>query len=467
MTRRLFWKIFISFWLAQMAFIAYLGVRANQLYGTQGPLWHLSAQKTMPLIAESAITQFKTGGQQALKQDLQKRSDTDRIHFWLLDSQGHELSGTPFPDPVGDAVKDHFANQPPRDFGKDAVLFNDVKDEQGNSYTLVGHYVLNRTSSLFRGEGLVRAIFISSLLSGLTCLLLAHYLTKPIASLRSATQQLASGDLEARAGENLGKRSDEIADLVRDFDLMADRIGDLLQSQRRLLSDVSHELRSPLARLRVALALSRRHEDTAQNTSHDRIEREVERLDELIGRILTLSRLESGQVQPPMAVVSLNSIVEDVVEDAKYEGERSGHHIEYTTSEEIRLNGNEELLRSAVENVIRNAMYYTLGEEPIRVQLTKRAGDALVSVRDYGPGVPEELLPDLFRPFYRVDDSRMTGTGGTGLGLAIAEKAIKLHGGSIIARNAQPNGLVVEFSLPCLPAETGAPKERKPIPQNA
>src|SRR5947209_1771240 len=233
MTRRLFWKIFISFWLSQMAFIAYMGVRANQLYGTQGPLWHLAAQKTMPLIAKEALDQYQTGGQPALQAELSQRSDSERIQFWLLDSQGKNLSGSPISALVNDAIAGHRAGQPPVDLGNHAVLFAGVKDSQGNDYTLVGHYVLNRSSSLFRGEGLIRAIFISSLLSGLTCLLLAHYLTRPIRILRGATQQLASGHLEARAGKDLGTRSDEIADLVRDFDRMADRLGELLQSQRR------------------------------------------------------------------------------------------------------------------------------------------------------------------------------------------------------------------------------------------
>lgn len=467
MTRRLFWKIFISFWLAQMAFIAYLGVRANQLYGTQGPLWHLSAQKTMPLIAEASLEKYRTGGSSALQAELQKRSDPERINFWLLDSRGQNLSGNPEPELVAEAIEKHRQGLDAGDLGNHVVLFTDVKDGQGNSYTLVGHYVLSRSASLFRGEGLVRAIFISSLLSGLTCLLLAHYLTRPIGILRSATQQLASGDLDARAGKDLGKRSDEIADLVRDFDLMADRLGELVQSQRRLLSDVSHELRSPLARLRVALELSRRREDPAQHTSHDRIEREVERLDELIGRILTLSRLESGQVNPSMATVDLKQIVEDVVEDAKYEADRTGHAVKLESTGEVLVKGNEELLRSAIENVVRNAIYYTAGSDPVTVTLQELAGTATVTVRDHGPGVPPELLPDLFRPFYRVDDSRMTGTGGTGLGLAIADKAVKLHGGSASARNGIPTGLIVELALPSLPKERPSGKERIVVPQKA
>jgi signal transduction histidine kinase len=466
MTRRLFWKIFISFWLAQMAFIAYMGIRANQLFSTQGPLWQLSAQKTMPLIGQAALQQFQSGGQPALKAELAKHSDPERIHYWLLDPKGDDLTGVPYPQPVMEALTAHRAGRSAGDQGNHAVLFANIKDAGGKPYTLVGHYLLNRSSSLFRGEGLVRAIFISSLLSGLTCLLLAHYLTRPIRVLRGATQQLASGDLDARAGKDLGNRSDEIADLVRDFDRMADRIGDLLQSQRRLLSDVSHELRSPLARLRVALALSRRTEDAAQNTSHDRIEREVERLDELIGRILTLSRLESGQVNPPMEQLDLNQIAEEVVEDAKYEADRTGHSVKLESAGQMRVNGNEDLLRSAIENVVRNAIYYTTGAEPVTVRLSTQNGSAVITVRDHGAGVPDAILPDLFRPFYRADDSRMTGTGGTGLGLAIAEKAVKLHGGSISARNASPNGLIVEMIVPCIASVRPAAQDRDVVPQN-
>jgi two-component system sensor histidine kinase CpxA len=229
---------------------------------------------------------------------------------------------------------------------------------------------------------------------------------------------------------------------------MADRIRELVQTQKRLLSDVSHELRSPLARLRVALALARRHENAAQVSSHERIEHEVARLDELIGRILTLARLESGQVQPRMSDLCINRIIEQVVDDARFEGARTGHPIALEAEGEFQVSANEELLSGAIENVVRNAVYYTDGAEPVEVRLTAESNAVIVTVRDHGPGVPDSIIPNLFRPFYRVDDSRMSSTGGTGLGLAIAQKSLSLHGGSISARNAASGGLIVELRIP-------------------
>jgi signal transduction histidine kinase len=446
MNRRLFWKIFISFWLTQTIFITYLGVRAHQLTRSQGPLWLKSAQKTLPLLADSAIAQYETGGGQALRAELDNRSD-DRFAFWLLDSSGHDLSGKPVSRAVADLAQHEHDSTGTKvhDLGNSSVVLTDVVHKQGRPYIYAGVY---QVTALLRPEGLLRLVLISTVLSCITCLLLAHYLTKPIVGLRSATRKLAGGDLDARAGKDLGARADEIADLVRDFDGMADRIRELVQSQERLLSDVSHELRSPLARIRVALALARRGEDAAQVSFHERMENEIARLDELIGRILTLARLESDQTHPRMNDLCINKIIEQVVSDASFEAARTGNTIQFEAECEVRVFANEELLRGAIENVVRNAIYYTNGTEPVQVRLTTESDCVVLKVLDRGPGVPESVIPNLFRPFYRVDDSRMSATGGTGLGLAIAQKALALHGGSISARNVVSGGLIVELRMP-------------------
>lgn len=445
-SRRLFWKMFISFWIAQTAFFAYLGFRTHQLTKSSGPLWLIAAQRTLPLVADSAVARFENGSVPELKQELAKRSDNSRIKMWLVDAAGNNLSGTTLPGNVLDAARETKPlGDPAVRVGNDSTLVSVRVHGQRGDYTLLARY---DTVPLLRGEGLFRLFAISTILASITCFLLAHYLSKPIWQLRLATQRLASGDLNARAGEKLGTRSDEIADLVRDFDSMADRIRDLLENQKRLLSDISHELRSPLARLRVALALARRHEDESQRLSHERIETEVERLDGMIGRILMLSRLESGEVELRTADVDLNGLVEDIIEDARFEGERTGHSIEFTADAHFQTKANEDLLRSAIENVVRNALYYTSGKEPMHVKLAACENGAVLQVRDNGPGVPPETLSHLFRAFYRVDNSRVTRTGGTGLGLAIAERAVIAHGGTITARNATPHGLIVEIKIP-------------------
>lgn len=445
-SRRLFWKMFISFWIAQTVFFAYLGYRTHQLTRSSGPLWLISAQRTLPLVAKSAVAEFEVGGAASLKQEIAKRADNSRIRMWLVDASGLDATGNVLPPPVLQLAQNtRPSGQTSVQIGDDSSLVSTRVDGQRGTYTLVARY---DTVPLLRGEGLFRLFAISMILASIACFLLAHYLSQPIWQLRMATQRLASGDLDARVGDKLGRRKDEIADLVRDFDKMAERIRELLENQKRLLSDVSHELRSPLARLRVALALARRREDDSQRSSHERIQTEVERLDEMIGRILMLSRLESGEDKLRTTEVDLNELIETVLSDARYEASRTGHSIEFTTDSHFIAQANEELLRSSVENVVRNALYYTSGNEPIHVTLSGKDSNAVLRVRDSGPGVPPEALPNLFRAFYRVDDSREIQTGGTGLGLAIAQRAILAHGGTIIARNARPHGLEIEITIP-------------------
>jgi two-component system, OmpR family, sensor histidine kinase CpxA len=461
MNRRLFWKFFLSFWVTQIIFISYLGYKAHSLSRNPGPLWLATAEKTMPLVAQSVLEKYQNGGASALKQELDQQSVPDRLDFWLFDSAGNEVSGRPVPSEVKKLYPRLGQNPTVHEFEHDdlSLLSIDVNGS-GSTYKLVAEYHISYF--LLRGAGLLRLVLISSGMSCVTCLLLALYLTRPIIGLRRATHALAEGNLNARAGAKLGGRKDEIADLVRDFDRMAGRIRDLVHSQRQLLSNVSHELRSPLARMRVALALARRNEDSVQTSPHNRMETEIAKLDEMIGRILILARLESGEIHPQMQELSLNELVTKIVADAEYEAARTGHAIEYQADREVSVYGNADLLASAIENTIRNALYYTNGLEPVSVQLTEAASFAVLRVRDHGPGVPESALSSLFKPFYRVDDSRVSSTGGTGLGLAIAQRAVSLHGGTISASNQTSGGLMLEIRIPLRSAKTTA----KPVVQS-
>ena len=266
---------------------------------------------------------------------------------------------------------------------------------------------------------------------------------------------MTGGNLSARVGPHLGGRRDELAAMGHDFDEMASRVETLLGAQARLLRDISHELRSPLARLSVALDLARKRAGAAAAGDLDRIEREAKRLNEMIGQLLTLSRRESdgGGVARPERV-ALAALVREVAADADFEAQGRGCSVVVGECEECELSGSPSLLRSAVENVVRNAVRYTPEGTAVSITLkcleAKRgeAGEALVAVRDEGAGVPEEALADIFRPFYRIDDSRARETGGAGLGLAITERAVRLHGGTVTATNPPGGGFVVELRFP-------------------
>jgi two-component system OmpR family sensor kinase len=285
------------------------------------------------------------------------------------------------------------------------------------------------------------------LVTGLVAALLARYLSEPIARLRRATQQMAAGDLSVRVAGQVAHADGETRALGRDLDAMAERIAALLDSERRLRRDISHELRSPLTRLNIALELIRRRSSEDLAPAFDRIERDTARLDAMIGELLTLNRLEVEGMAAgePIELVAL---ARSVVDDASIEAERLGSRLILRAAEPCTLRGNRELLRRAIENVVRNAIRFTVPGEPIEVELACDGELATLSVRDHGPGVPADALDKIWKPFYRVEGDRARNTGGTGLGLAITEQAITLHGGKVRAANHAGGGLTVTLELP-------------------
>jgi two-component system sensor histidine kinase CpxA len=276
----------------------------------------------------------------------------------------------------------------------------------------------------------------------LLCYWLALYLTSPVRNLEKAVERFGRGDLSARVGSN---RRDELGQLARTFDRMAERTETLLTAERRLLLDISHELRSPLARLGVAVELARSGDDA--NSALNRIQKESDRLNALVGQLLQVTRAEGDPSSLRRAPLRLDELVQQLVDDSSIEAAAHGCELKYEKREPVTVAGDAELLRRAVENVIRNAIRYAPRETAVEVSVGRDDGKVVVGVRDQGSGVPEEALPRLFDAFYRVEGDRDRASGGTGLGLAIARRAMELHKGSIRARNAEP-GLDVEMELP-------------------
>ena len=307
-------------------------------------------------------------------------------------------------------------------------------------------------------------IALSILAAGVISYLLALYLTSPVKKLKSVVQSFAEGNLDVRVAPQLGNRRDELADLGREFDHMAERIAALISSQKRLLADISHELRSPLARLTVALALARKNTTTKGESALDRIEMESERVNALVGQLLALTRLESGAERVPPEMVALEELVEEVIDDANYEAKPLHKEVRVLQLSSCRVRGSSELLRSGIENVIRNAIRYTAEGTAVEVSLSTRLDNAIVTVRDHGPGVPDSELQHIFEPFYRVGEARERSSGGVGLGLSIADRTIKLHGGSIRAENVN-DGLLITICIPlsAAPAVVQPAPERMPV----
>ncbi|RVU40300.1 HAMP domain-containing protein [Rheinheimera riviphila] len=282
------------------------------------------------------------------------------------------------------------------------------------------------------------------LVSALASFILALTITKPLRLLQQKNLDFAAGDLTARA-DAPARRNDEIGELSRGFNLMAAKIGDLLQNQQRLLRDVSHELRSPLTRAQLAIALEQRQGGGAQLP---RLQQELERVDQLLGELLTFSRLDAGQYQLQCQDVDLYELIEEIIAVNQLEADQKQLQVSLQGPNPCPLLIEPKLLARAIENVLRNAIKYSPDRAQISFVLSQTATTTTLAIADQGPGIPTDSLEQIFAPFYRVSDSRNSQTGGTGLGLAIAAQVVRQHGGQIAASLPPAGGLCITLTLP-------------------
>ncbi|HEY1799301.1 MAG TPA: ATP-binding protein [Terriglobales bacterium] len=445
---KIFTKIFISFWIAQALFFV-LAVLVTWVIRQQGEAGIEAAQSR---ILNDAVLAYEHGGEDSLHKYFESLRESQHIRGVLLNDQGFDVNGRQTPDWIrrGDrqppGVSGDFWGAIPRF----TVNRQSMTSASGHRYTLV---TIEPPSGPFGPRAMTwRGILIGIISSGLVCYLLAGYLTAPVVRLRSATQKLAAGDLSARAGGSTSRQGDEIVQLVRDFDTMAERLEKLVKAQARLLNDISHELRSPLARINVALALARQRSGPEAEAFLDRMDLESNRLNELVERLLTIARLDASVDGTHKRSVDLADLITEIAEDADFEAQGLGCHVVAVIQGACKVNGNPALLHSAIENVVRNAVRYTAKGSDVEVRLEQAdrefQPEAVVRVSDFGPGVPEDSLEKIFLPFYRIDDARGRQTGGAGLGLAITERAVELHGGTVRASNRKEGGLTVEIRLP-------------------
>ena len=447
----LFLKIFLWFWLSIALVVAAITF-VN--WSTQGePLvrqWQTFVGEAVNINSETAAQIYENEGQAGLDEYLNRVASAERvIALGMFDQNRRQIAGTQL-SAEGKQMFD-------RPFDGDNIEFNRMTEQtiaakkillkNGQTYYYIIEYRRpQRTPFLTEARNRILQILAVIFAAGLGCYALARYLSSPISKLRTATQKLAAGDLQTRVAEEVGNRHDELAALAKDFDEMAERIENLINSQKRLTRDVSHELRSPLARLNVALELAKTKSSGDSHKLLDRIERESKILNEMISQILTLSKLESQSETIEKHDINIGKLVERVVSDADFEAQSQNKKVEITQNSDAKIFGNENLLRSAVENVLRNAVRYT--NDKVEVSVNGAEGETVIKIRDHGSGVPTEELEKLFTPFHRVAEARERKSGGVGLGLAIAEQAVHAHKGKIKAENAEGGGLIVEIKLP-------------------
>jgi two-component system sensor histidine kinase CpxA len=449
--RSLFLKIFLWFWATAIATGIALILSFVLQRGGIPERWHAALSQAAGIYGKAAVGEMERGGRPALAAYLDDLARSAHIQACLFDQNGTAIAG----------AKCHSFRSlvrrtadPPRHSAFDiryglvrVALQVSGKDEA--MYVFATELPAGPRAALGPDPlGLALHWIVAFAVSGLICYLLARYLTRPIVQLQAASRQIAAGKLEARAATHAQRRSDELGELVRDFNAMAERIEGLVSSQRQLISDVSHELRSPLARLIVAMDLAR--ERKGDDPAFDRMERDFERLNEMLSRLLTVARLDAASTSVEMKSFNLTALVAEVVADAEFAAREQQRSIRFSGEQEVRVHGNGDLLRSAIENIILNALRYTAPGTTVDVDLQTDSGltTAQLTVRDHGSGVPEKELQNIFRAFYRVANARDEQSGGAGLGLAIADKVIRLHQGTVNAANAADGGLMVRVEIP-------------------
>lgn len=449
--RSLYWEIFISFWVATILIIISTALITSEI--TQKSSISAQERYFMDSYANAAIATYEAGHRTALTTWLENIGLRKHLELYLLTNKGVIIGNQDIP-PIVHTISSRFAaDELDEGIFKSGplILSHEIQSTSGQIYRLAA---FNRDSPAYLVRlpwtKVILQLLIAIGISGFICYSLSIYLTKPLRSLRLAAKALGKGHLKTRVGHFLGHHKDEIAALSDAFDSMAAQLETLIQSKQRLLQDISHELRSPLARLQIALEMGRKKSQDLAEAEFDRIELECIRLNDLIGEILYFTRLdhsaETLQTQP----IDLFNLLDNIIKDANYEFSQQMSRVVAGKIEHCHSLLDPRLIHRAIENILRNALRYSPEDKQVTVSLytDKATQNIYIDIEDNGPGVPKEQLDAIFNPFYRVDTAREKNTGGYGLGLAIAKRAVMLHDGKVYAVNRQEGGLLVRIALP-------------------
>lgn len=446
--RSLLVRIFLSFWLIIGIAISIAALSGYHFAERTRDTAENFADSDLLLAASDALS---ASGQDGLRQWLLDNRQSDGIHLFVFDASGQDLLGRR-PNRLAREllVRQHrLDNGRSRGNLRPARRLPQLVAPDGDVLTFVATPLRNPYRRWLADRAVPLFLIIALLSSAAVSYLLARTLSRPVKRLRDATVAIAEGNLDTRVADSLNSRNDELGLLAKDFDRMASRLEQAARQQSELSSNISHELRSPLARLRVALELARRQ--TGELQEFERIELEAERLDQLIGQILSYSRLDAARTEQRQ-LQPVAEILKDVIDNVAYENRGSQDR-----PVELVLDADElpkapvflDALRSALENVLRNAVAHSPPGSTVSISARQTGGNLQIEIEDHGEGVDEAELGKLFEPFFRTRASQLENArSGNGLGLAIAARAVALHGGSISARNRADGGLRVVLSLP-------------------
>jgi two-component system, OmpR family, sensor histidine kinase CpxA len=451
--KSLFLKIFLWFWTAFVIVGVTLVVVVAVTRSNTTMLGGLSIY--LPLEARQATDIYERDGKSALQRHFDHLTEMGLARVYLLDENWNDVLGR---RPPAQAVE--FARAARRDIplvskfkGWSAIAVQQVVGEDAHKYTALAIISRPPVVGLIQDLGYRTLLGMLAILlvGGPFCFLLARHIANPIVQLSGAAGRIADGWLDTRSGQSIRSRGDEIGRLGVSFDRMAERIESLVRGQQRLFGDISHELRSPLARLSVAEGLLRQCPSEERAEYLDRIALEVEHLDQLIGQLLTLARLDSGADSSRKERVELSSLIQEVAVDGNFEAQAKCCSVRVESENLCTTTGAREQLRRAIENVVRNAIRYTQPSTDVEITIREQRAvarpRAVIQVRDHGPGVSSEHLEKIFLPFYRIPTTQSEPASGAGLGLAITDRIVRMYGGSVSAVNALDGGLIVNLEL--------------------
>lgn len=451
--RSLYWKIFLTFWIATILIIVTTAWVISEI--AQKSSIPAREQIFMDSYANAAVATFESGRHAALKKWLEQTGQSRKMTLFLLCSTGEIIGNQKPPEELHEITSDLVKQK--LDYGMlkfgNLIVSHEILSTSGRAYRLAAVSELPMSNFVvIPWAALALRLLIAILISGLICYLLSRYLTQPLRSLRMAAKSIGTGKFNTRVGHFTGHKRDEIAELSDEFDRMAEQLEALVNSKERLLQDISHELRSPLARLHIAIELGRKKSHNQAEIEFCRMELECQRLNTLIGEILQFVRLDKANETINKSLLNLTDVLKKISDDANFEFGETTARAFISAPQSWIINADERLIHRAFENIIRNALRYSPDSAPVEIaqSLSADKKNMLIDILDQGPGVPEGQLQKIFSPFYRVDSSREKKTGGYGLGLSIAEKAITLHGGTIQAMNRKKGGLQVRVILPVL-----------------
>lgn len=451
--RSLFVKIFLWFVLTVVVAVSGTFYVSNVLMQRQQQQPPQFSRFTYEL--RDARDAWQSEGAKGLEEVLARVKDADGLEAHLADASEHDvLNGQDWSKEIVSVLAQSYQGRgrgPGRGDSNPFFLFTRIdgprpqlsvtQTRTGPKFYFIVRYPNNAAGQAESRIELLPQTWWMLGIFAVLCYVLARHVTSPLQKMQKIVERFGQGDFTARVNS---RRADELGQLGRTVDRMAERIDNLLKSQRRLLQDISHELRSPLARLGVAVELARGGADL--DGSLNRIEREGNRLNTLVGELIQVTRGEGDPQGLATERMRLDELVSTIVEDSRIEAEKRRVTMNPSLSP-VTTTGNPELLRRAIENLVRNAIRYSPEDTTVDVSLSQVGSIYRISVRDHGAGVPEESLPSIFDPFYRVEKDRGRTSGGVGLGLAIAKRAIELHNGTMRAQNVKP-GLRVEIDLP-------------------